>query len=189
MIQFSLPEWIEHYVKEYTASADIDERMSFVINASRRNVQEGTGGPFAAAIFERDSGILVALGVNLVTVTGLSILHAEMVAFASAQTKLNHYDLGATGFPVHELVTSTEPCAMCYGATIWSGVRRVVCGAREADARTIGFDEGPKVEQWWQELEQRGIEVIRDRLRAEAAAVLEAYGAGGGTIYNSRTEG
>ena len=41
-----------------------------------------------------------------------------------------------------EMVASTQPCAMCLGATPWSGIRRLVCGARDEDAEEIGFDEG-----------------------------------------------
>ena len=150
------------------------------------NVMEQTGGPFAAAIFERDSGKLVSLGVNLVETEKLSILHAEMVAFSVAQTKLGTYDLGAERLPAHELVTSTEPCAMCLGAIPWSGVRRVVAGARDSDARSIGFDEGPKMDCWQAALEQRGIEVICDIQREQAAAVLTEYLSRGCSIYNSR---
>ena len=41
-----------------------------------------------------------------------------------------------------ELFTSCEPCAMCLGASLWSGVKRMVCGATKDDAQAIGFDEG-----------------------------------------------
>ena len=87
---------------------------------------------------------------------------------------------------VIELVASTEPCAMCFGAISWSGVRRLVCGAREEDARRIRFDEGPKVSDWVAALEQRGISVARDVCRDEAAAVLRYYIESGGTLYNAR---
>ncbi|MBU0500244.1 MAG: nucleoside deaminase [Gammaproteobacteria bacterium] len=189
IIQFDLPDWIGAYTQGLSLMQDLDERMSFVIDASRRNIAEQTGGPFAAAIFERDSGRLVSLGINLVMTEGLSILHAEMVAFSLAQRKLNCYDLGAEGLPVHELVTSTEPCAMCLGATCWSGVRRLLIGARDEDARAIGFDEGPKMAERWIELQQRGIEVIHDIQRERAAAVLTEYHLAGGGIYNSRQRG
>lgn len=90
--------------------------------------------------------------------------------------------------PVHDLVTSCEPCAMCFGAVPWSGVRGLVCGARDEDARAIGFDEGPKLESWVRALEQRGIEVVRDVHRVVARRVLEDYAIAGGPIYNSRAE-
>lgn len=183
-IRFELPGWIRAYTQDLAILQDQDARMSFVIEASHRNVAERTGGPFAAAIFERDSGRLVSLGVNLVMTEGLSILHAEMVAFSLAQRKLNTYDLGAEGLPLHELVTSTEPCAMCLGAICWSGVHRLVIGARDEDARAIGFDEGPKMAERWSELHRRGIEVVHDIQREKAAAVLSEYESAGGGIYN-----
>ena len=185
-IQFSLPAWLSVYVRDCACIKEVEARMDFVIAAAQRNVEEKTGGPFAAAIFEMESGQLVSLGVNLVTTQGLSILHAEMVAIAVAQTKLNSYDLGAAGMPKHELVTSTEPCAMCFGAIPWAGVSRVITGARDGDARYIGFDEGPKVTDWRGALSDRQIEVIHDVKRAEARQVLDDYLHGGGRIYNSR---
>lgn len=166
----------------------VEHRMSFVIEAARLNVANGTGGPFAAAVFERDSGMLVSLGVNLVTSAGMSILHAEMVALSLAQAKLGGYDLGGPGLPAHELVTATEPCAMCLGAIPWSGVRRLITGARDADARAIGFDEGPKTAEWRNELEKRGISVICDVERENAVRVLRDYSLRGGAIYNSREQ-
>jgi tRNA(Arg) A34 adenosine deaminase TadA len=185
-IEFMLPFWLDEHMQTYAASCDLDDRMAFVIEASRRNVLEKTGGPFAAAVFESETDVLVALGVNLVTSQGLSILHAEMVALTVAQKKLGTYDLGAANTPSHELVTSTEPCAMCYGAIPWSGVRRVITGSRDADVRGIGFDEGPKIECWKEELEKRGIEIITDIQREQAARVLAEYLENGGHIYNAR---
>lgn len=109
-----------------------------------------------------------------------------MVAIATAQKKLGTYDLGSNSMVKHELVTSTEPCAMCFGAVPWSGVSRIVTGARDADARSIGFDEGPKVKDWCAALSDRQIEVITDVKREEARQVLNKYLQGGGHIYNSR---
>lgn len=185
-IQFQLPSWLGTFVENVSVIESIQERMSFVIEASGKNIQENSGGPFAAAIFEKDSGKLIALGVNLVTTQKLSFLHAEMVAFSVSQKKLGTYDLGGANMAEHELVTSTEPCSMCLGAILWSGVRRIVTGARDSDARAIGFDEGPKVTNWKEELNGRGIEVVSEVRRQEAASILTDYSKGQGQIYNSR---
>lgn len=186
-VSFQLPSWIDGFLFSRDKKIpNVFDRMSLVIELSRRNVIEESGGPFGAAIFEIETGQIVSVGVNLVTTQGLSLLHAEMVAFSIAQRKLGTYDLGASGQPGHELVTSTEPCAMCYGAIPWSGVRRVVTGARDADARSIGFDEGPKVENWKEQLQLRGIDVISDVQREKAASVLSEYLARSGLIYNAR---
>src|SRR3954462_5000499 len=90
----------------------------------------------------------------------------------------------APPLPDHELVTSCEPCAMCLGATLWSGVRRLVYGATREDAARLQFDEGPVFPESYRYLESRGIEVVRGVLRDEAAEVLERYRAKSGPIYN-----
>ncbi len=61
-----------------------------------------------------------------------------------------------------------------------------MCGARDGDARGIGFDEGPKLSSWVSALEGRGIEVVRDICRDESVDVLRKYMDEGGLIYNSR---
>ena len=112
-----------------------------------------------------------------------------MVAIAIAQQAAQNHDLTAYGSHNYELVTSCEPCSMCFGATPWSGVKRLVCGAREEDALEIGFDEGPKPLEWVRTLEARGIAVVRDVLRDASRAVLQDYAAHGGEIYNARRNG
>lgn len=186
VITLHQPHWVhEHLLGLPPSVRGDDERMRLVVELARLNVARGTGGPFGAAVFESD-GRLVAVGVNVVVPDSCSFAHAEMTALGAAQRRLSTYDLGASGLPAHELVTSTEPCAMCMGAVPWSGVHRLVCGARDEDARAIGFDEGPKNPEWVAELRARGIDVVRDVLREEASGVLAAYAAGGGEIYNSR---
>jgi tRNA(Arg) A34 adenosine deaminase TadA len=160
--------------------------MALAVKLARSNVQHGTGGPFGAGIFESETGRLLAPGVNLVVSAATSIAHAEIVAIAIAQQVIGNFDLGAEGLPPYELVSSAEPCAMCLGAVPWSGVRRLVCGARDEDARRIGFDEGPKPEKWVLALESRGIAVVTDVCRSEAIAVLDGYRRQGGPIYNAR---
>ncbi len=183
----SLPGWVEELLsdlgREYPTEED---RMRLVVELSRSNVDHGTGGPFGAGIFDLNTNRLVAPGVNLVATANLSAAHAEMVATMISQQVVGHFDLGGEGLPPYELVASTKPCAMCFGATPWSGVRRLVCGAREEDARAIGFDEGPKTPDWVASLEQRGISVARDVCRDEASAVLRYYAEKGGMIYNAR---
>ncbi len=117
------------------------------------------------------------------------IPHAEIVAIMVAQKIMGTFDLGAAGLPPLELVSSTEPCAMCLGAVVWSGVRRLVCGARDGDARAIGFDEGPKPDDWIAALKARGIAVRRDVGRQAAMGVLKHYVACGGLVYNARQAG
>ncbi len=186
-VTLRLPGWVGEFVFEGDRTyPTVDDRMRFAVELSRLNVRNGTGGPFGAAIFERGTGRLLAPGMNLVVGSGCSVFHAEMVAIMVAQKVVGTFDLGADNLPSYELVTTTEPCAMCLGATPWSGVRHLVCGARDEDARAVGFDEGSKTSKWVDALEERGISVQQDVLREEAVAVLQEYAEGGGEIYNSR---
>jgi tRNA(Arg) A34 adenosine deaminase TadA len=186
-VVLDLPGWVEELIPDSErAYPTVEARMRLVIELSRRNVAHGTGGPFGAGVFDLSTNRLVAPGVNLVTTTNLSTAHAEIVAIMIAQQVVGHFDLGGQGRPPYELVASTEPCAQCFGSVPWSGVRRLACGARDEDARAIGFDEGPKMPDWIPALEQRGISVVRDVCRDEAATVLEEYAGRGGVIYNAR---
>jgi tRNA(Arg) A34 adenosine deaminase TadA len=183
-----LPDWVESSLPEPDRRFHtIEQRMELVVELARRNVVNRSGGPFAAAVFDADTGRLIAPGVNVVVQARWSGGHAEILALAMAQRLLQNHDLGAAGLPICELVTSCEPCGMCLGATVWSGVRRIVCGARDADVRSIGFDEGPKFPNWADELERRGVHVKLDVGRDAATRVLQNYLAAGGVIYNPRT--
>lgn len=73
---------------------------------------------------------------------------------------------------------------MCLGATLWSGVRRVVWGAGRDDARRLRFEEGPVFPESYRYLSERGIEIVAGVLAEEANAVLELYRERSGTIYN-----
>lgn len=181
-IQFELPAWLAAaWPAPGAVLATAEERMRLAIDLAQRNVEQGGGGPFGAAVFDLGSGRPIALGVNLVLAQRCSVLHAEIVALVSAQRALGTHDLG--GGAGCELVTSVEPCAMCLGAVPWSGVRSLVCGARDEDARAVGFDEGHKPADWRAGLTARGIRVTCDVLRAESAAVLQRYQQRGGVIY------
>jgi tRNA(Arg) A34 adenosine deaminase TadA len=182
VIRVEYPAWVDSLV-DWNRSYDSDEdRMWLAIAVSKANVENG-GGPFGAAIFE-ESGRLVSVGMNSVVRYNNCALHGEMVAFMMAQQRLGSFTLNAPNLPAHELFTSCEPCAMCLGATLWSGVRRVVCGAARDDASRLNFEEGPVFPESYRYLEERGIAIERNVLRDEARAVLELYRASSGPIYN-----
>ena len=184
VVQVDHPAWVHDVVDNSVVYRDDAAKMRLAIAVARANVVHGTGGPFGAAIYERDSGRLVAVGMNSVVRLNNSTLHGEMVAFMMAQREVGAFSLSAPGLPLHELFTSCEPCAMCLGATLWSGVKRVVYGAGREDATLLHFEEGPVFPASYRYLEDRGIEIVRDVLRDEARAVLELYRAKNGKIYN-----
>ncbi len=180
-ITIQLPDWLSQYADGVRCES-AEEKMDFAIRLAELNVENQTGGPFGAAVFEAKSGKLLAPGVNLVVPSNCSIAHAEILALAVAQQTIGSFDLSSIACV---LATSTEPCAMCLGAIPWSGVSAVLCGARDEDARAVGFDEGVKPINWLESLSKQGIKVVRDILRDKAVAVLEKYKTAGGVIYNS----
>jgi tRNA(Arg) A34 adenosine deaminase TadA len=181
--QLDLPDWIGPFLAgRQEPLANTGQRMQLAIGLAAENVRQGTGGPFGALVVNEATGEPVSVGVNLVTSSGFSVAHAEIVAVTLAQAATGEWNLSRAG-PL-QLVTSCEPCAMCFGAVPWSGIKSLVCGAHKKDAEAAGFDEGDKPGKWIRSLQRRGIVVQTGVLRAEAAAVLAAYRAGGGTIYN-----
>ena len=187
IIELQFPEWLSDFIGSHQQPiATSEARMELVIELSRLNVEHSTGGPFGAAVFDMESHQLIAAGINLVVANHCSMAHAEMVAISTAQQQVDNFALGAAELPHMELVTSCEPCAMCFGALPWSGIRHLTCGARDEDARAIGFDEGPKHPDWQHELEKRGIGVTTDICRNQARAVFTYYAATDGLIYNAR---
>ncbi len=179
-----LPAWAVELSRPDVVLATDEDRMRLAIALARRNVDEGTGGPFGAAIVESESGRVVSIGVNSVVRLNNSSLHAEMVAFMRAQAAVGRYSLAAEGLPAHTLYTSCDPCAMCLGASLWAGVRRIVAAAGRHDAVKLRFDEGPVFPESFAYLQRRGITLRLGFLRSEAVAVLEAYRSRGGVIYN-----
>ena len=188
-VTLRLPGWVDDFLTEDRVYPTVEDRMRLAIELSLSNIHHGSGGPFGAAIFERETGRLLAPGLNLVTSLGCSVLHAEMVAILVAPSVIGDFVLGGPAHPLYELVASTQPCALCLGATPWSGVSHLVCGAREEDAEEIGFDEGGKPADGIRSLEERGSTVERDILRDEATSVLREYVEKDGEIYNARRSG
>jgi len=182
-LSIDLPPWVEKVVGMHRRCTSDEDKMRLVIELARENVLRETGGPFAAAVFNVETGALVAPGVNSVVRLNNSALHAEMLALMLAEQRLGVFCLRGPGLPPHELVTSCEPCAMCLGAVLWARVERLVCGAAREDAARLRFDEGPVFPESYRYLEERGIEIVRGVLREEAKAVLDLYHQRGGLIY------
>lgn len=184
-----LPPWLTSVMHSpVSLPRDDTARMEWTIELARRNVDEKTGGPFAAAIFEESTGDCTAAGVNLVVTSGLSIAHAETVAIMLAQRKAGSYDLAGDPRRRYSLYATGQPCIMCFGVLWWSGITRLVCGARSEDIESITpFREGPLPPNWPALLSDRPlvpVEVIRDVCRDSACNVLRAYVDAGYPVYN-----
>jgi tRNA(Arg) A34 adenosine deaminase TadA len=184
-----MPDWFEELAREVPAGiAEVPDRMDLVHRLALANVEARTGGPFAAGVFERDTGRVVSLGVNRVVPTPASCAHAEVMALTLAQSALGTWDLGAADGPAHQLVVNWRPCAMCFGAVLWSGVvDLVLAGEGEEVERLTGFDEGPLHPEWRHELHRRGIALTVGVGHDRAIATFEAYRDSGAPVYNGRS--
>jgi tRNA(Arg) A34 adenosine deaminase TadA len=182
-VQFELPEWIFVECDLVSPRHSDEERMQLAIELARRNIEHG-GGPFGAVVFERETGVVIAPGMNLVMPQSCSLLHAEIVALMFAQARLGSYTLARTSC---DLFASSEPCVQCLGACHWAGLSRLVCGAPVEAAGIAGFDEGPRDENWQEQLAARGTPVLTGVSASAAAEVLRQYAEQGGFRYNART--
>ena len=81
--------------------------------------------PFGALLCDR-AGNIVLEAENTVGSEQDATRHAEQNLMSAASQKFTKDELGRL-----IMVTSTEPCAMCAGATFWTGVRTVVFGLPE----------------------------------------------------------
>jgi tRNA(Arg) A34 adenosine deaminase TadA len=190
-VSAQLPDWLVRELHTYNtllpAAAD---RIRLTNRLAARNYKEGNGGPFAALVVDPATGELVSVGVNVVLSSGLSSVHAEVMALSLAQARLGTWDLGAAGGRELELVVNWRPCTMCYGALVWSGVKHLLIAGDGPECEELtGFDEGPMPTNWRAELERRGIRVTSGVLKDDAIAVFAEYGRSGSIVYNARGTG
>ena len=154
--------------------------MAVAIEISEKNTLTKTGGPFGAAVYEREKASgqtkLLSVGSNRVVPLCNSTLHGEMTAIQFAEKRRKTFSLKSTETHDYILCTSCEPCCMCLGGVLWSGVSRLICAGTKDDAESIGFNEGPVLPESYEALEENGIKVRRGVLQPQAAAVLKKYG-------------
>ncbi len=187
-ITLTLPDWaVAENARLPEFMPTLEERMAAVIRFSRLNIEHNTGGPFAAGVFEIETGKRVIVAVNRVVESNCSSAHAEVMTLSLAQKILGTYDLGGANMPAYQLVVNWRPCAMCFGASIWSGIRSLAIAGSGPELETItGFDEGPIHPQWDQELAKRGIELIDGVLTGQAVEVFHQFAESGALVYNGR---
>ena len=136
-------------------------------------------GPFLAAIYDQ-KGNLIAKAANSVVNKSCSNNHAEMNVIKLAEKKLGTYDLSPYNL---SLYVTSEPCMMCLGGIMWSGIRAVYYGVpSEQVTKITGFYEGFKP-NWFNEFKKHGISVY-GQIEADAGEkVLKDYVSNGHTIY------
>src|SRR5690606_14597178 len=177
-ISIRQPDWLPAWLAGRALPTSDRARLWEVLALTEEGVRRGSGGPFAAIVYDQRSGARLGVAVNTVV--------ANSTARGLAQQALGGFSLAMEDGPDALLVTSSAPCTMCLGAIAWSGVSRVLYASTRNDVEAIGFDEGPLTPRWRAQLAARGIRVEGPRCRARAAAILRVYQQQQGEIYNAR---
>ena len=100
--------------------------------------------PFGALIVDRDSGKILSEGWNKSSIN--PTFHGEIDA-------INQLVLSNPGIDAKKLVlyTTAEPCPMCQGAILWTGIEMVVFGTSIRSLQKMG----------WRQIDILAEEVIR----------------------------
>jgi guanine deaminase len=106
--------------------------MEKAIEQADKTMSQGIGGPFGAAIVDKDNNIYVAS--NSVLDSHDATAHAEVNAIRKASKALNTHDLSGC-----VLYTTCYPCPMCMSAAIWANIDKIIYGCSAKDAAEIGF--------------------------------------------------
>lgn len=146
---------------------------------NNQRIKEGYG-PFVAAIYDRN-GNLIAETSNTVVKDQCPLNHAEMNCIREACEKLKTYDLSNKGLKMY---VTAEPCVMCAGAIMWSGITDVYYSVNSQDVQKItGFDEGYKPLLWLAQFKRRGINMYGGIAEVTGKASLEKYVLEGNKVY------
>ncbi len=109
-------------------ATDHEHMMRIALEEAARGGAEGNAAVGSIIV---DGEQVVARGRNLVTSNSDPTAHAETVALRHAGEALNRTDF--TGMTLY---TTFEPCPMCCGAILASGIGTLVMGARHNPAES-----------------------------------------------------
>jgi len=159
----------------------LEQAQKIIIELQKELIQriEQGAGPFLAAIYD-SKGNLIAKAANSVINENCSHNHAEMNVIKTAELVFGTYDLSSYNL---SLYVTSEPCIMCLGGIMWSGIKEVYYGVPSAKVEAItGFDEGFKPD-WLNEFKKRGIKVYGNIEVKIGEEILLRYVNSGKKIY------
>lgn len=111
----------------HSSSLDHDAFMQCAIELA----QENPKAPFGCVLVDQLTGKVVATGINQSSTN--PTLHGEIAAINNYSQRTN------TAWRQLTLYTTAEPCCMCQGAILWSGIREVVFGTSIAQLMDLGW--------------------------------------------------
>lgn len=158
--------------------AKAQQIMRGVHQKTAEGVKNGKG-PFYAELYDANGNLVVASS-NSVVEDKCCIYHAEVNTLRKAHALYKEYNLAPENLTLY---VNAEPCIMCAGAIMWSGVKTVYFGVPSSEVEKItGFDEGYKP-NWINEFKKRGITVYGNIEQTNGEKVLEDYVNSGNEIY------
>ena len=123
--------------------------------------------PFGCVISDLETGEVLAEGLNDAETS--PVLHGETDAIIRLVRERPEVDWGRT-----VLYTTAEPCPMCSGAIVWSGIPRVVYGTSIGTLKRLGL---PQIDLPCEEVSRRssfgGFEALGGVLEEECDALFE----------------
>ena len=136
----------------------------------RRAIEIARGNPaapFGCVIADRETGEILAEGLN--DADRSPILHGETAAIMDLAQRNPAADPSGL-----ILYTTAEPCPMCSGAILWSGIPSVVLGTRIEKLKKLGR---PLIDVPCEEVSARasfgGFEVVYGVLEGECDSLFE----------------
>ena len=109
-----------------------NEYMQMALELAKKAADLGEA-PIGAVVVKKSTGEVVGKGYNLRETQKSPLAHAEIMAIDEASRKLGGWRLIDC-----EIFVTLEPCPMCAGAIINSRLERVVFGAFDAKAGSVG---------------------------------------------------
>ena len=123
------------------------------------------------AIIVKDGQIIGRSDAEVpVSKTGFS--HAELRAIEDAMQHLGGH-LCAEGGKDCTIYSSCEPCAMCMGAILYTGIERLVYAATLEDSKECVNEILAKAEEVASSCKNRKIEIVKELHRDKAAEILK----------------
>lgn len=129
--------------------------------------------PYGAIIVK--NGEIIGRSDSDVPVSKTAYSHAELRAIEDAMDHLGGH-LCAEGGKDCVIYSSCEPCAMCMGAILYTGIEKLVYGATLEDSKECVNDILVKAQVIADNCKNRNIEIIKEVHRDKAVEVLKMKG-------------
>ena len=126
--------------------------------------------PYGAIIVK--DGEIIGRSDAEVTVSKTGFSHAELRAIEDAMQHLGGH-LCAEGGKGCTIYSSCEPCAMCMGAILYTGIDRLVYAATLEDSKECVNEILAKAEEVANACKNRKIEIVKELHRDKAAEILK----------------